>query len=93
MRPPQVDLRLLRQVAVVRGLVDSGLRRRVWPLLLGLPLGALPRPEYAAEARGEHGDVQTIRNDVARSLHGLTEGGLHLAWSLGLLKNQYSVTV
>ena len=76
---------MLRKLAAVRGLVNSSIRARVWPLLLGL-VQPDPQPtDYEAEAVGEHDDVQTIKNDVARSLHSLTAG----APALGVMPSDW----
>ena len=69
---------MLRKLTAVRGLVNSSLRARVWPLLLGLVRNDVQRAEYEAQAVGDHNDVQTIKNDVARSLHSYTEGAFIL---------------
>ena len=65
---------MLRKLTAVRGLVNSSLRARVWPLLLGLLRDDVQSAEYEAETLGDHEDVQTIKNDVARSLHSYTVG-------------------
>jgi len=70
----QVNLSQLRKVAAVRGLVNSRLRARVWPLLLGISTAQHGDGDYEAEAYGEHADVKTINDDVARSLHSFTAG-------------------
>jgi hypothetical protein len=70
----QVDLSLLRKVAAVRGLVNSHLRARVWPLLLGIDTAQHAGGDYDTETHGDHADVKTINDDVARSLHSFTAG-------------------
>ena len=75
----QVDLSLLRKVAAVRGLVNSHLRARVWPLLLGIDTAQHSGGDYETEAYGDHADVKTINDDVARSLHSFTAGEIAIA--------------
>lgn len=70
------DLKRVRQLAAIRGLVTSSLRRTVWPLLLGVDAQACyrseppPAPEAPAprSARAVR-DASTIAQDVARCLH------------------------
>jgi hypothetical protein len=68
----QNNIKEVRQLACVRGLVDHLLRRRVWPLLLGIEAhhtDALPCKLVSEPSSRSARDEQTIRNDVARCLH------------------------
>ena len=57
----------------MRGLASPWLRRKAWPLLLGIEdqqSGAAPCLLHSDGASGRNArDVQTIANDVARCLH------------------------
>ena len=70
----QADAAALRKVAAARGLVNTSVRKRVWPLLVGvrtetssadLPVLLQDRDTTGRVQR----DKQTIANDVARCLH------------------------
>lgn len=68
----QSDVKELRRLACIRGLVSPLLRRTVWPLLLGIQphhTEALPCKLHAEPGSRSARDEQTIRNDVARCLH------------------------
>lgn len=54
----QVNLTQLRKLAAVRGLVNSQLRQRVWPLLLGVQLQPFDDAKYQQHAVGKHRDSQ-----------------------------------
>jgi hypothetical protein len=57
----QIDLAKLRKLAAVRGLVNNQLRRRVWPLLLGISTAPDDGgPPYADCAEGVHRDTQVM---------------------------------
>lgn len=73
--PAQEDVNALRKLAKRRGLVNGSLRRKAWPLLLGMPSpNTRPLPKRL-KGPGEGGtsragrDVDTIAMDVARCLH------------------------
>ena len=83
----QVNLSQLRKVAAVRGLINSRLRARVWLLLLGIGSAQHGEGDYETEAYGEHADVKTINDDVARSLHSFTAGEVR-ACQLQLCSNR-----
>lgn len=59
------DPALVRKVAAVRGLSNSSLRSRAWPVLLGIDSARLA--EYQRETR-PHRDVDVVTVDVERSL-------------------------
>lgn len=70
---------LLRKLAAVRGLVNSQLRSRLWPRLLGSQDAASSAPPalpegYNVVAEEAHRDSSTVRCDVERSLWSFTEG-------------------
>ena len=68
----QGDVKELRRLASIRGLVSPLLRRTAWPLLLGVQphhTEALPCTLHAEPGARSARDEQTIRNDVARCLH------------------------
>jgi len=66
----QVDIRELRKVSAVRGLVTSSLRARVWPRLLHVDLTQLPTyEEYHALSAAENEFRAIISADVHRSLY------------------------
>lgn len=70
-----VDLAQLRKVAAVRGLVNNYLRRRVWPLLLGIGAASDDASApYSELACGTHRDTQVVQVDVERSLWAYTNG-------------------
>ena len=63
----QIDLAKLRKLAAVRGLVNNQLRRRVWPLLLGI--GTEPDadgPPYSGVAAATHRDTQVCIPEVVQ---------------------------
>jgi hypothetical protein len=61
----QVDLAQLRKLAAVRGLVNSHLRKRVWPLLLGINAASDDDgPIYTTIAAGTHRDTQVDAGNV-----------------------------
>ena len=61
----QVDLAQLRKLAAVRGLVNNQLRRRVWPLLLGIDTASDDdRSTYTTIAAGAHRDTQVDTGSV-----------------------------
>lgn len=71
----QEDVNALRRVAKLHGLVNGSLRRKAWPLLLGMasphtrPLPKrLKAPREGGTSRAGR-DVDTIAMDVARCLH------------------------
>ncbi|GBF99171.1 hypothetical protein Rsub_11616 [Raphidocelis subcapitata] len=68
------DLRRLRQLAAVRGLVNSELRARLWVKLSGADVDAVPLGAYEAAAAGAHRDSTTVDCDVARSLWAFMPG-------------------
>jgi hypothetical protein len=68
------DIAALRKLAAVRGLATHAVRRRAWPLLLGLGAGDAPPPAAAAAAAVPPADARVVEVDVARSLWALTEG-------------------
>lgn len=56
-----VDTAALRKIAAVRGLVNSSLRQRVWPLLLGLPVhGHISCTTYQEQSCQGHRDSQVL---------------------------------
>ena len=78
----QEDVNALRRIAKLRGLVNGSLRRKAWPILLGMPspnTRPLPKrlkgPREGGTSRAGR-DVDTIAMDVARCLHH-TNGELH----------------
>ena len=75
----QVDLAQLRKLAAVRGLVNNQLRRRVWPLLLGISTAPDDGgPPYADSAAGIHRDTQvtyTVHIAIAILCTSLTRSG------------------
>jgi hypothetical protein len=66
--PSCQDLRRLRQLAAVRGLVNAPLRARLWATLSGADLSVVDGDAYSAAAAGRHRDSGTVDCDVARSL-------------------------
>jgi hypothetical protein len=68
------DVAALRKLAAVRGLATHAVRRRAWPLLLGLGAGDAPPPPAVAAAAVPPADARVVEVDVARSLWRLTEG-------------------
>ena len=60
------DLSHLRKVAAVRGLVNSQLRKRCWPLLLGLEAKALDTEQYEQWHAELHRDSSVVAVDVER---------------------------
>jgi hypothetical protein len=73
LRPAQ-DLRQLRKLAAVRGLVNSELRARHWVTLSGADPSAVTHDDYLDASRGTHRDSGVVDVDVARSLWGLMPG-------------------
>ncbi|PSC72783.1 TBC1 domain family member 20 [Micractinium conductrix] len=71
-----LDVLRLRRVVAIRGLVNDGLRSRVWPLLLGVGEAAAPdeAARFAALAGSTHKDSHVVECDMARSLWSYTEG-------------------
>ena len=56
-----VDTAALRKIAAVRGLVNSSLRQRVWPLLLGLPVHRhISSTAYQEQSCQGHRDTQVL---------------------------------
>lgn len=70
----QPDPVQLRKIAAVRGLVNSEVRARAWPVLLGVDPCQLDVEEYEQLASGSHRDTSVVKCDVARSLWSFTEG-------------------
>ncbi|KAK9844193.1 hypothetical protein WJX81_007703 [Elliptochloris bilobata] len=72
----QVDLAQIRKISVVRGLVNSEVRGRVWPLLLGVEpqLSAEAEEEYLQARCAKHADSAVVECDLQRSLWSFTEG-------------------
>lgn len=64
-----VNTASLRKLAAVRGIVSNKLRKRVWPILLGLPEHAShSQASYEKLSAQEHRDFQVVEVDVQRSL-------------------------
>eukprot|EP00892_Ulva_mutabilis_P002239 jgi/Ulvmu1/12015/UM083_0028.1 len=69
------DLRDLRRVATIRGLGNAALRKKAWPLLLGISVTHTPGITRCAQksvngpSSRARRDEETISLDVARSLH------------------------
>lgn len=72
--PPQVNLKTLRQLAVVRGLGTHALRARAWPLLLGARARSDDVSALATLAGERHADTTVVECDVERSLWSFTKG-------------------
>lgn len=68
-------MRDLRRVATIRGLGNGALRKKAWPLLLGISVTHTPaihrrtRTPSARSSSRARRDEETISLDVARSLH------------------------
>lgn len=71
---PQIDITRLRKIAAVRGLVNDGLRTRVWPLLLGVDQQVHDAAAYEQAHREPHADSHVVKCDMERSLWSFTEG-------------------
>lgn len=68
-----VNTASLRKLAAVRGLVNSELRRRIWPILLGVSLESLQlNASYENLCLTKHRDSQVVSVDVLRSLWAFT---------------------
>jgi len=64
----QADLKQLRQIAVVRGLVNNHVRCEAWPCLLGTRNVRIDRDEYLQLSERDHKDRGVVACDVDRSL-------------------------
>eukprot|EP00887_Chlorella_sp_A99_P002678 scaffold6.g2678.t1 len=69
-----IDITRLRKIAAVRGLVNDGLRTRVWPLLLGVDQQVHDAAAYEQAHREPHADSHVVKCDMERSLWSFTEG-------------------
>lgn len=70
----QLEVTQLRKLAAARGLANSRLRAKVWPLLLGIETDAFPYSKYDDLAHQDHSDTHTLKADIARSLWSFTQG-------------------
>lgn len=75
-RDSPAALTQLRKIAAIRGLVNDGLRARVWPHLVGV--GSVAQEDGAADYQRRHGsthkDSNVLACDMARSLWSFTQG-------------------
>lgn len=69
----QVSLSELRKIAANRGLIDSRLRSKIWPILLGIDIETFDWSEYSELAQMDHKDTPTVQADIPRSMNQFTK--------------------
>ena len=79
-----VDFATIRKVGIYRGFVNDAMRRKVWPVLLGISPPSISS-KLPASTTGEHRDSSQIDLDVKRSLWKLP--GIQHSWIVALVIN------
>jgi len=72
----QVDLTTLRQISIESGLINHGLRKKVWPKLLAIDVENTSH--FLEENYSLNADSDQVRRDIDRSLWKFTYGNAAL---------------